>query len=229
MLNYVSLTLFLASLAVVDAFTVPSFGVALPKQPAVGISPSSSFSKGLTEMSMSATTSRRWRPPAEDKARDEGLEYLGEADGVRATRTFAEGEVVVHGFRIKDEGKINHSHASQVALDQWVQHGGIQSFLNHACYPASNCHPRQRIDEDGILVHDMVALREIPAGTTVTFDYCLRNLFIQHFAPKCLCGGANCRGQIRGWAALGAEDRDIMRPFAVPYLELWEETVEVKQ
>ena len=223
--NYLSLTLFLASLAAVDAFTVPSFGVALPMQPAVGIS--SAFSKRSTELSLSVST-RNWCPPAEDKATAEGLEYLGEAEGVRATRTFAEGEVVVHGFRIKDEGKINHSHASQVALDQWVQHGGIQSFVNHACYPASNVHPRERIDEDGVLVHDMVATREIPTGTTVTMDYCMRNLFIQHFPSKCLCGGANCRGQIRGWAAMSPQDRDNMRPFVVPYLELWEETVEVK-
>lgn len=166
----------------------------------------------------------RWSPPEVD-AVAEGLEYLGEAEGVCATRLFIKGEVVVYGFRIKDEA-VNHSHASQVALDQWVQHGGIQSFVNHACYPECNLHPRERIDEDGVLVHDMVSIRDILPGTAVTFDYCMRNLKIEHFPPKCLCGGAQCRGQIRGWSALAPSERDLLRSFAVPYLKLWEETVE---
>lgn len=215
-----------------------------PQAPAVFWSSNSRTMKNtLTVMAMSATvlqtnstssaessvtTDIRWKQPEVDDAVAEGLEYIGEFEGVRATRPFSKGEVVVHGFRVRDE-EYNHSHASQVALDQWVQHGGIQSFVNHACYPLSNLHPKEKIDEDGILVHDLVAIRDISAGETVTFDYCMRNLKIEHFPAKCLCGSPNCREKIRGWSALSTEERDLLRPYAVPYLTSWEETVEKKQ
>lgn len=232
--NLTTITLFLAHLSQLNAFTVkPSFGTTLYESPAA-----LSSMRKLTMMAMSAsvltnstsidlTADIRWHQPEVDDAVAEGLEYIGEAEGVQATRPFSKGEVVVHGFRVKDED-YNHSHASQVTLDKWVQHGGIQSFVNHACYPLSNLHPREKIDEDGILVHDLVAIRDISEGETVTFDYCMRNLKIEHFPEKCLCGSPKCREKILGWSALSPEDRDVLRPFAVPYLKQWEENVEKK-
>mmetsp|Transcript_7547 Transcript_7547/g.9030 ORF Transcript_7547/g.9030 Transcript_7547/m.9030 type:complete len:244 (-) Transcript_7547:241-972(-) len=233
-----------------SAFIVPShsFGMAtnlrhVPPAPAAFLSSSRTVKNTLTVMPMSASvlqsnstssvestiaTDIRWKQPVVDDAVAEGLEYIGEFEGVRATRPFSKGEVVVHGFRVRDE-EYNHSHASQVALDKWVQHGGIQSFINHACYPLSNLHPKEKIDEDGILVHDLVAIRDISVGETVTYDYCMRNLSIEHFPAKCLCGSPKCRDKIRGWSALSTEERDMLRPYSVSYLSLWEEIVEKKQ
>mmetsp|Transcript_7775 Transcript_7775/g.11337 ORF Transcript_7775/g.11337 Transcript_7775/m.11337 type:complete len:213 (-) Transcript_7775:19-657(-) len=205
-----SLTFLLSCFVVTNAFSLQHFGIHLAKH----LPPSS---REVTNLK--GNTERRWCPPELKQDEDDGLEYRGEADGVWTTRSFASGEVVIPGIVIADLGDQNHSHASQVATNWWVQHGGMQSFVNHACYPESNVYPKERFDENEVLCHDLVAIRDIPAKSSVTMDYCMRNLVIEHFPPKCLCGGVECRGTIRGYSFLSAEKKIELRPWTVPYIK----------
>ncbi|MDQ6783924.1 MAG: SET domain-containing protein [Actinomycetota bacterium] len=135
----------------------------------------------------------------------------GKGDGVLATRPFAPGETVMVGYLI---GVLsgNDSHATQVAPDRWVRHGGLGTKINHSCDP--NCGVRLN---DGH-AFDIVARRPIGAGQELTFDYAMRNLTIDHFPPLCLCGAPLCRGSVTGWKDLPAERKAAYGQLVAPYL-----------
>lgn len=71
--------------------------------------------------------------------------------------------------------------------------GNIARWINHSCDP--NCEPLE--DEGRIFIH---ALRNIPAGEELSFDYGL--VIDMRYTPKlkaeypCWCGTAACRGTL---------------------------------
>ncbi|PYI19348.1 SET domain-containing protein [Aspergillus violaceofuscus CBS 115571] len=89
--------------------------------------------------------------------------------------------------------------------------GGPTRFINHSCNPNCRMIPVSRNHADRDL-YDLAffALREIPPNTELTFDYnpgseggggvgggvVGKNAKIDPSAVRCLCGEANCRGQL---------------------------------
>lgn len=70
--------------------------------------------------------------------------------------------------------------------------GGIARFINHSCDP--NCQV-QRWKVRGLLRAAVVAMRDVPAGTELTFDYQWQRQ--KGRAPtKCHCGSTLCRGTL---------------------------------
>ena len=91
--------------------------------------------------------------------------------GVFAARSYREGETVMVGH-IEAEVPRNHAHASQIAMDRFVLHGGLINKVNHSCSP--NC----AIKVNDARAHDFVAVRAIPPGAELTFDYAMGNFSI---------------------------------------------------
>jgi hypothetical protein len=150
-------------------------------------------------------------------AADEGVELRltaeGKGDGVLATHAFAAGETVMVGFLVGALSR-NDSHATQVAPDRWVRHGGLGPKVNHSCDP--NCGVRLNHAQ----AFDFVARRAIDAGQELTFDYAMRNFTIDHFPPVCLCGAARCRGSVTGWKDLPAARKADYGELVAPYLRM---------
>ncbi|RAK78289.1 histone-lysine N-methyltransferase Clr4 [Aspergillus fijiensis CBS 313.89] len=85
--------------------------------------------------------------------------------------------------------------------------GGPTRFINHSCNPNCRMIPVSRNHADRDL-YDLAffALREIPPYTELTFDYnpgsegggggIVKGAKIDPSAVQCLCGEANCRGQL---------------------------------
>ncbi|KAJ5291750.1 hypothetical protein N7478_001001 [Penicillium angulare] len=79
--------------------------------------------------------------------------------------------------------------------------GSATRFINHSCNPNCKIVPVSTTEhaDDKLYSLAFFALRDIPPGTELTFDY---NPFwdgttsVDPGAVKCLCGEANCRGQL---------------------------------
>ena len=96
---------------------------------------------------------------------------------------YRQDEILMVG-RIEAEVPRNHSHASQIAPDRFVLHGGLISKVNHSCSPNCSIH----VNDTG--AHDFVARHHIPGGAELTFDYAMRNFTIEYFPERCRCGAA---------------------------------------
>ena len=71
--------------------------------------------------------------------------------------------------------------------------GGIGRFINHSCDP--NCETQKWVVQ-GELSIGLFAVKDIPAGTELTFDYNFERYGDKPL--KCLCGTKLCRGFIGG-------------------------------
>jgi hypothetical protein len=105
----------------------------------------------------------------------------------------------------------------QVTADRFMGPSGrIDDLINHSCAPNTGL----RFGEDGVF---LVALRDIPAGEEIAWDYST-TLGPDAWAMPCACGSADCRGRIGGFATLPDErqrwflERGLVAPFlrAVP-------------
>jgi len=132
-------------------------------------------------------------------------------EGVYATRDYQQGETVMIG-RIDENVSRNHSHASQIAVNRFVLHGGLISKVNHSCSPNCGIH----VNETG--AHDFIACQHISADSELTFDYAMRNFTVEYFPKQCKCGAMGCRGAITGWKDLPAERKWAYRGLVAPYL-----------
>lgn len=132
-------------------------------------------------------------------------------DGIYATRAIASGETVMVGYIIKELSG-NHSHATQVGRNRFIQHGGYNSKVNHSCDPNCGVH----LNASG--ANNFVAMRSIAVGEEITFDYAMRNYVIEHFPVVCRCGAVDCRRQITGFKDLPARFRKRYEGFISPYL-----------
>ncbi|EGD98267.1 hypothetical protein TESG_05647 [Trichophyton tonsurans CBS 112818] len=80
--------------------------------------------------------------------------------------------------------------------------GSITRFMNHSCNPNCKMFPATQTDDHGVYQLAFFAVRDIPAGTELTFDYHpgWEGGDVDPDATKCLCGEPNCRGQL--WPAI---------------------------
>ena len=118
-----------------------------------------------------------------------------EGRGLFATRAFRAGEVVAtYGGPVVDappgpdaEGRV---HALELEAGRWIDGsapGNLARFANHACEPTA----------EAVRVGDVVelrALRDLAAGTEVTFDYGFG--LADALGHPCRCGAAACPGFI---------------------------------
>jgi SET domain-containing protein len=117
--------------------------------------------------------------------------------GAFATESIAKGEVIVDWskhpfFQIPPQIPRNWKF---VQIAPGVYSGPVgpeehpDAYLNHSCTPSAE------ILFERPKVH-LVALRDIPSGEEVTFDYA--TLYDAPWSMKCQCGASVCRGVIRG-------------------------------
>jgi hypothetical protein len=70
--------------------------------------------------------------------------------------------------------------------------GNFARFINHSCEPNAIVHT---INVNGLLRNGIFALRDIPAGTFLSYDYHFETLNGDKFV--CRCGSAMCRGTMK--------------------------------
>ncbi len=107
-----------------------------------------------------------------------------------------------------------HADIFQVGPDLFIPpYGGPDDFTNHSCDPTCGL----RVGGDGF---SMLALRDLPAGTELTYDYSTHQ---EHGAEdmECLCGSPLCRGVVRSFSTLPEPLRrryaalGVVAPFAL--------------
>ena len=116
--------------------------------------------------------------------------------GAFATGNFAKGEVLVDwtNHPLFQNPPFIPRHWKFVSIGNGVYNGPVgleeypDTYLNHSCLANA-------VILFGKEIH-LVALRDIPAGEEVTFDYA--TLYPASWSMKCKCGETFCRGVIRG-------------------------------
>jgi hypothetical protein len=99
-----------------------------------------------------------------------------------------------------------HLDSDDLATDAERVRDRYWMYLNHSCDPSAAV--------DGLAI---VALRDVPAGGGVTFDY---NATEWELAEPfdCHCGSASCLGTVRGYRHLDATDRARVAAYLSAYL-----------
>lgn len=137
-------------------------------------------------------------------------------EGVFAQRAFQPGETVlsVTGQRVKRQS----THSIQIAWHEHIEPDPPAKFLNHSCDPNMGV----RFNEAGL--PDFVALRAIPSGEELTFDYAMTEYRLtemshgQHERLRCGCGALSCRGYLGNYSELPDEIRARYAGYVAPYL-----------
>jgi hypothetical protein len=120
--------------------------------------------------------------------------------GVVATRSFQPGEIVCYGDGVlyDDDAEFDDTYAL-VLPGEDSGHGDTlfwdlvcqTRWFNHSCDP--NTDVMSKWDhETGTMCAWWVAIRDIPVGEEITYDYA----FVADVAEPCHCGAASCRGVI---------------------------------
>ena len=131
--------------------------------------------------------------------------------GVFALREFVRGETVIVG-RAVDYPPRRTRMSVQVDWERHVEMDAPATLLNHSC--AANLGVR----ENEWCAYDFVALRDIPAGEELAFDYAMTEHSL--VAPlSCTCGSADCQGAIRPWSDRDEAWRVRNAEWIAPYLE----------
>jgi len=144
----------------------------------------------------------------------EGVEVRPSGDlgrGVFAVRDFNKGDMVLQGIVDKViESRGEHTftiHGVHVVL------AGPVCLVNHSCDP--NC--MHVFNDSGTF--DFIARRDIAAGEQITHDTSAYEYEVAHFSQKCLCGSANCRGEVKGWKDLTRQQQESIREYSIPFLQ----------
>jgi SET domain-containing protein len=100
--------------------------------------------------------------------------------------------------------------AMQIGPDLWLCSDGtlLDDCLNHSCDPNAGF-----LDGEPVLY----ALRDIDAGEEIAWDYST-SIGWPGWTLECRCGAARCRGVVRSWGELPAEDRERLRGHTLRYL-----------
>jgi SET domain-containing protein len=105
------------------------------------------------------------------------------------------------------DGEPDHTFLFEVGEDVCIdasRRGNAARYINHSCEP--NC---EAVEEDDRIFIE--ALKDIPAGTELTYDYSLEPADVPRRAWKraygCRCGAARCRGTMVDAALLRPKRR----------------------
>lgn len=120
--------------------------------------------------------------------------------GVVTTREFKKGEVVCFGDGVLYTADADFDDTYALVLPGEDSGLGEQYFwdlvcqtrwFNHSCDPNSEVQSRWDREQNTCRAW-WVALRDIPVGEEITYDYG----FVADVAEPCACGAASCRGVI---------------------------------
>jgi uncharacterized protein len=132
--------------------------------------------------------------------------------GVFAVRDFVRGETVIVG-KATSHPRARTRMSVQVDWERHVEMDAPATLLNHSCAP--NLGAR----ENGWCAYDFVALRDIPAGDELAFDYATTEHEL--VAPlTCSCGSLACVGEIRPWSDRDQEWRELNATWVARYLRV---------
>lgn len=116
------------------------------------------------------------------------------------TRPYKRGDVLCHGDGIMYSADDDFDDTYALVLNEDESGGRGQLFFdlvcqtrwfNHSCDPNSEVMLEWDAAKDGLSAW-WVALRDIPVGEEITYDYG----FVAEVAEPCFCGAPNCRGVI---------------------------------
>lgn len=122
--------------------------------------------------------------------------------GAFATGNLIEGERIMRfeGTPLNFEQTLalgnEESFALQTGVDAYIMTVPPLRYVNHSCDP--NC----GVDEDLYLV----AMRDIAEGEELTYDYST-TMLERHWEMICHCGSPKCRGVVRDFDTIPAEDQ----------------------
>lgn len=134
--------------------------------------------------------------------------------GVFATAAIPRGTLVITHRGIERELTIvpDEMRAMQIGPGLWlcqdVENDSPDNYLNHSCEPNVGF-------TQGTL--SMYALRDIASGEEILWDYST-SMNEAGWRVKCYCGASSCRGEIRSYCDLTAEQQAKLRPMALKYL-----------
>lgn len=127
------------------------------------------------------------------------LRITGKGRGVFTRSGHPAGEVLLEHWgpraRFSEAVHRGADHILEIGEDEvFLATGGIDDFVNHSCDP--NCRLEFR---DGRVF--LVALRAIPAGHELSFDYATSTTLeglsaFPGWRFRCLCGAQDCRGEV---------------------------------
>ncbi len=100
--------------------------------------------------------------------------------------------------------------ALQVDHDLWLCSDGssLDDMINHSCDPNAGFLDGQPV---------LHALRDIAAGEEICWDYST-SISEPGWTLDCCCGSPRCRGVVRGWRDLTANERGRLQKTALKYL-----------
>jgi hypothetical protein len=137
----------------------------------------------------------RWQKAASRMATIPGLRVVRskiDGYGVVATRDFAEGEIVaeVDGVLWHEDDDVDDRYS--LILDDGYLFDMVDQtrWINHSCDP--NAEVEAGFDAKGAPWARIVAIRPIPEGEEITYDYA----FDAAVSEPCCCGSSACRGHI---------------------------------
>ena len=108
-----------------------------------------------------------------------GITYRSTLADVREGRYTREGMESTYLFCVDDEFIIDATNS-----------GNIGRFVNHSCTPNCSTRVERVAGTKRIMIY---AIKDIPAGTEVTYDY---KFPYEEVKIPCYCGSANCRGSL---------------------------------
>ena len=131
-----------------------------------------------------------------------------------ARRNLVRGEVIaeVDGILYREEELEDDRYCLWIADGFYFDMVDQTCWINHSCDP--NAEVEAELDGQGSAWARIVALRDIPAGEEISYDYA----FPAHLAEPCACGSPKCRGFIVDAEELAALNE---RPAEDPQRETW--------
>ena len=86
-----------------------------------------------------------------------------------------------------------------------------EDFINHSCSPNTTL---------DLVVRWVVATKDIPRHTEITFNYLTTEWDMQRWGTdfRCRCGSRQCFGHVRGFKYLTRAEKQKLKPFLSPWL-----------
>ncbi len=137
---------------------------------------------------------------------------------VNARRPLRAGEVAVIGYVVVVEPRRTHL-SVQVGWNRHVLMQEPAVVINHAC------DPNTRVMENRFGAYDFVAIKDIPMGAEITYDYATTE-FEPHMNFTCYCYSRECRGDWGGFVSLPDDNLMRRRGYIAGYLRDWDASLQ---
>ena len=130
--------------------------------------------------------------------------------GVLAAKSFTKGEKILTTNALATIPR--DTHTLQKDWDKHVMIDAPGRLINHSC------NGNIGVQDNNVGAYDFFALREIPKGEELFWDYETTEHEIKGF-DKCICGDAKCRGSIGGFKKHGDKIKAQYGKYYASYLQ----------